>query len=126
MGIRVALGAESGQVRNMAVFEGMRLALIGVAIGVASALGLTRLIASSLFSVKASDPLVSILLPIALTGVALVAVCCRRGGRQRLIRSLRYVTSSIRLSSWSGEQNVGNSHVLKGRKSAVMLRSSDE
>ena len=46
IGIRLALGAGTGSVRNMVVFQGMRLALAGVAVGVGAAFGLTRLIAA--------------------------------------------------------------------------------
>src|SRR5260370_41546205 len=55
IGIRLALGAGTGNVRKMVVFQGMRLALVGVAIGIGAALGLTRLIATFLFGVNAKD-----------------------------------------------------------------------
>jgi hypothetical protein len=54
--IRLALGAESSHIRNMVVFQGLRSALAGVVCGLAAAFGLTRLIASFLFGVKAWDP----------------------------------------------------------------------
>ena len=56
IGIRVALGAEANNVRNMVVFQGMRLTVIGVVIGIAASLGLTRLIASFLYGVKPWGP----------------------------------------------------------------------
>ena len=56
IGIRLALGAEPSQVRTMVVFQGMRLALLGVAIGIAAAFGLTRVIATFLFGVEERDP----------------------------------------------------------------------
>jgi ABC-type antimicrobial peptide transport system permease subunit len=74
LGIRMALGAEASQVRNMIVFQGMRLALVGVAIGVVAAFGLTRFIASFLFGVNAWDPLVFTTVPVLLSAVALLAV----------------------------------------------------
>jgi putative ABC transport system permease protein len=74
IGIRLALGAESSRIRNMVVFQGLRPALAGVVCGLAAAFGLTRLIASSLFAVKAWDPLVFFVIPVVLAGVALVAV----------------------------------------------------
>ena len=74
IGIRLALGAGVGQVRNMVVFQGMRLALIGVVIGIGSAFGLSRLIASLLFGVKALDPGIFTVTPILLSSVALLAV----------------------------------------------------
>jgi putative ABC transport system permease protein len=92
MGVRMALGAEPGDVRNMVVFQGLRLALAGVVIGVAAALGLTRFLASFLFGVKALDPLVFIATPILLGGVALVAVWlpARRASRVDPVNALRY------------------------------------
>jgi putative ABC transport system permease protein len=57
IGIRMALGARRGQVIGMVLAQGMRLAGIGVAIGLAAAFGLTRVLSSVLFGVKANDPL---------------------------------------------------------------------
>ena len=91
IGIRLALGAESGSVRNMVVFQGMRLALAGIVIGVGSAFGLTRLLASFLFGVKARDPLVFIGVPMVLSVVALLAVWlpARRATRVSPVDALR-------------------------------------
>jgi putative ABC transport system permease protein len=91
IGIRLALGAESGSVRNMVIFQGMRLALIGVVIGVGSAFGLTKLIASLLYGVKARDPLVFVGIPVLLSAVALLAVWlpARRATRVSPIDALR-------------------------------------
>jgi ABC-type antimicrobial peptide transport system permease subunit len=74
IGIRLALGAGPGSVRNMVVLQGMRLAITGVIIGVGAAFGLTKLIESFLYGVKARDPLVFIGVPLALSVVALFAV----------------------------------------------------
>ena len=74
IGIRMALGAQSSDVRNMVVLHGMRLASLGVAIGVAAAFGLTRFIASFLFGVKMLDPVVFLVVPLILSSVAMVAV----------------------------------------------------
>ncbi len=74
MGIRMALGADRDAIRKMVVWHGMRLALIGVCAGMIASLGLTRLIASFLFSVKPWDPSVFIAVPLILSAVALVAV----------------------------------------------------
>ncbi len=92
IGIRMALGAESSDVRNMIVFQGMRLALIGVAIGVVAAFGLARIIASFLFGVKAWDPVVFVIVPIFLSAVALAAVWlpALRASRIEAIDALRY------------------------------------
>jgi putative ABC transport system permease protein len=79
-------------VRRMVVFQGMALALIGVAIGVAGAFGLTRLIASFLFGVKAWDPAVFAIVPLLLSAVALLAVWfpARRATRIDPLNALRY------------------------------------
>jgi ABC-type antimicrobial peptide transport system permease subunit len=74
IGIRMALGADRDAIRKLVVWHGMRLALVGVAIGVAASFGLTRLIASFLFGVKTWDPMVFISVPIVLSLVALAAV----------------------------------------------------
>jgi putative ABC transport system permease protein len=74
IGIRLALGAQSGALRNMVVGQGMRLAVTGIAIGIAAAAGLTRFLAGFLFGVKAWDPVVFILVPVLLCAVALLAV----------------------------------------------------
>lgn len=56
IGLRMAVGANAAQVRTMVVLQGMRLCLLGLAVGVAAALGLTRLLASQLFGVSPTDP----------------------------------------------------------------------
>ena len=74
MGIRMALGADRNTIRKLVVWHGMRLALIGVVLGIAAAFGLTRFLASFLFGVKSWDPFVFITVPLILCAVALVAV----------------------------------------------------
>ena len=74
IGIRMALGALASDVRKMVVFQGMRLALVGVVIGVAAAFAMSRVIAGFLFGVQARDPGVFVGIPILLSLVALVAV----------------------------------------------------
>jgi putative ABC transport system permease protein len=66
IGIRLALGAESGHIRNMVVFQGLRPALAGVVCGLVAAFGLTHLIASFLFGVKPSDAFVFFVVPVML------------------------------------------------------------
>ena len=72
IGIRIALGAQRGNVLRMVVGEGARMALIGVALGTAAALGLTRLMANQLFGISPHDPLtfagVALLLAIVALG----------------------------------------------------------
>jgi len=74
MGIRMALGADRARIRNLVVWQGMQLAIIGAVIGVGAAFGLTRLIASFLFGVKPYDPVVFVTVPVILSLVALFAV----------------------------------------------------
>jgi putative ABC transport system permease protein len=74
MGIRMALGADRSRIRSLVVWHGMRLAIVGVVIGIGAAFGLTRFIASLLFGVKTWDPAVFVTVPIILSLVALLAV----------------------------------------------------
>ncbi len=74
MGIRMALGADRATIRSLVVWSGMRLALVGVILGIAAAFGLTRFLASFLFGVKSWDPMVFITVPIVLSLVAFLAV----------------------------------------------------
>jgi putative ABC transport system permease protein len=74
IGIRLALGAGSRDVRNMVIGQGMAVALIGVVVGFAAALALTWIINAFLFGVTAQDPLVFAAVPILLSAVALVGV----------------------------------------------------
>ncbi len=74
MGIRMALGADRSRIRSLVVWHGMRLAIVGVVIGIGAAFGLTRFIASLLFGVKTWDPVVFVTVPVILSLVALLAV----------------------------------------------------
>jgi len=91
IGIRAALGADSHNVRNMIVRQGMSVALLGVAIGLASAFGLTRIVASFLFGVTARDPAVFVAVPLLLSAVALIGVWfpARRAARVDAAIALR-------------------------------------
>jgi predicted permease len=73
IGIRLALGAPQGKVQRMFVQSGLALAGIGVAIGVAAALGLTRLMKSLLFEISPLDPFTYIAMPVFLVTAAAVA-----------------------------------------------------
>jgi predicted permease len=73
MGIRMALGADRDAIRRLVVWQGMRLAIVGVVLGLGAACMLTRLIASLLFGVKAWDPVAFFAAPLILTAVALFA-----------------------------------------------------
>jgi putative ABC transport system permease protein len=91
IGIRMALGAATDTVRNMVVRQGMVVALVGVAMGFAAALGLTKVVASFLFGVTARDPLVFAVVPLLLTAVAFVGVWlpARRAARVDPVVALR-------------------------------------
>jgi len=92
IGIRMALGAQASQVKNMIVRQGMVLAIVGVVIGLGVAFGLARFIATFLFGVGKWDPLVFIAVPAVLTFVAFAAVWlpARRASRVDPMVALRY------------------------------------
>ena len=74
LGVRMALGAQASNLRNMVIGQGMILAGLGVVLGIGGAFWLTRFLASFLFGVKAWDPIAFIVTPPLLSAVALFAV----------------------------------------------------
>jgi len=73
IGIRMALGAQMGDVLRMVIYDGLRPTLIGLAIGLAGALALGRVVASMMFGVKATDPATFVAVSGMLAVVALAA-----------------------------------------------------
>ncbi len=92
IGIRMALGAQARDVLLLVVRQGLALALIGVAVGLAAAFALTRLMTSLLFNVNATDPLTFASISLLLVGVASLAsyLPARRATKVDPLQSLRH------------------------------------
>jgi predicted permease len=92
IGIRLALGAQKRDVFRMITGEGLKLAVIGVFIGLAAAVGLTRFLWSLLYGVEPTDPFTLAAVSLVLTAVALLAcyIPARRATKVDPMVALRY------------------------------------
>jgi predicted permease len=91
IGLRMALGAEVGAVRSMVLWQGLRVAAVGIGLGLVGAFALTRWMSSVLYGVSARDPLTFGVAPVVLLLVALLATWlpARRASRVDPMESLR-------------------------------------
>jgi putative ABC transport system permease protein len=92
IGVRLALGARSRDILRLITRQGLKLTIAGLALGMAGAFALTRVMEPLLYGVTATDPLTFILLSMPLAGVALLAcwIPARRATKVDPLAALRF------------------------------------
>jgi putative ABC transport system permease protein len=92
IGVRMAMGAQSGRILSLVVGQGMRLAIAGLTLGILIALAATRVLSSLLFGVSAHDPLIFVGVSVILAAAAILAcyIPARRATRVDPLVALRY------------------------------------
>lgn len=92
IGVRIAMGAQPSEVLALVLYQGLAMAALGAAVGLAAALPLTRLLHSLLFSISAADPVTYVCVVALLLGVS-IAACwmpAHRAARMNPVDALRY------------------------------------
>ena len=92
IGVRIALGAQTGDVMRLIIGQGLVLALTGIGIGLIASLALTRLMKGLLFGISATDPVTFIVISLLLTCIGLLAcwIPARRATKVDPLVALRY------------------------------------